>query len=459
MKKNINDAEYSKIKERMLKDINHRARLLSFVFAFAFVLYGISSFEFIAKFNSDLTLWDNILPRVFLNGIPFLIMSLFLQKSRLSNSLKAWVWSLSFPIIFLLACIIQVWPLIVKGHYDLYYYVHGTNLGIVALMFIIIAPPTKFIIALGSALLFFFLLPLITLFALQEQYFMVRYIINDFLIVISTSVFISYKNHKLYSRIIQQDLDKRKNVKKFVGSFVSEAIFEDRLETLTEKKFSSSVLSIDVRGFTRLMKQSNFETTREFVKKYHQRIAQIIESYGGYIQKTAGDGHLITFGINTENEDLSFIPGINNEILKAETRRKSYLTNNTYQAAIQIFIAFESLKNEFNLSEEIQISAAIDYGDISLVMIGDLKSRIEYDIIGLPINRCSRLENYSKEIGSEYHFSRSILIVSEEVYNSLDQKYNFQVRYTKLKPIRDFNEIEYIYFQEFKLTTKLRNIA
>jgi hypothetical protein len=78
----------AKTLELAYRDAIERAISLCSVFAVLFALYGVTSIGFIRKFAPQVTLWNNLWPRVLFCSIPFMILGRFLKGSQRSNRTK-----------------------------------------------------------------------------------------------------------------------------------------------------------------------------------------------------------------------------------------------------------------------------------------------------------------------------------------------------------------------------------
>jgi class 3 adenylate cyclase len=171
---------------------------------------------------------------------------------------------------------------------------------------------------------------------------------------------------------------------------------------------------------------------------------------GGFIHKTHGDGHLISIGLMTEDVDLSDLPGLEGDLKKVTAKRQHQRLENGVKIFEKVFRQFEQLKYEMSISQNICVCAAIDHGDIGLKVLGDPNVRLEFDIEGMTVIRCSRLEAYTKTLRQILVSNSSFLVVSAAAAKFLPLHLGFQTFQTEKSPIKDFPDETRVFYIEFK---------
>src|SRR4051812_39411077 len=61
-----------------------RLRIVTAVISVAYLLFGFASYNFISKFKPDLTLFENVWPRVAFNAFPFILFFFYLTNEKIS---------------------------------------------------------------------------------------------------------------------------------------------------------------------------------------------------------------------------------------------------------------------------------------------------------------------------------------------------------------------------------------
>jgi len=152
---------------------------------------------------------------------------------------------------------------------------------------------------------------------------------------------------------------------------------EGWIEPGTGQTRYAAILHCDLQGFTRLSIEKPANEVIALLAEYQARMVPIIQRNGGTIDKFLGDGILATFGAAVETEHSSA------DCLKA----------------------MEEMLKEAKLWREERIAASLNpqvirftaaSGTILFGAVGD-ESRLEYTVIGEPVNLAAKLDKHAKE--------------------------------------------------------------
>ncbi len=173
-----------------------------------------------------------------------------------------------------------------------------------------------------------------------------------------------------------------------------------------------TIMFVDVRSFTSLAESMKPTETFNFLNSYLKRIGPVIRAHGGFIDKYIGDGIMALFP-----ED----------------------PNNAVRASLEIFEALILYNEHRSRShyQPIDISVGIHRGETILGTIGE-RDRIETTVISDAVNLASRLEGLNRHYGST-------LIVSEDLYQDLDQDIRRNFRRMDRVRVKGKNDSIYIY--------------
>jgi len=69
---------------------------------------------------------------------------------------------------------------------------------------------------------------------------------------------------------------------------------------MAEQRKVVTILFADVVGSTEMAGRSDPEVVRATMARYFQRITEISQSYGGTVEKFAGDAAMVVFGVRLE---------------------------------------------------------------------------------------------------------------------------------------------------------------
>lgn len=137
-----------------------------------------------------------------------------------------------------------------------------------------------------------------------------------------------------------------------------------------------AVLMVDIRGFTTLAGTLSVENLMALLGEYQSRVVPIIQNAGGTIDKFMGDGIMATFGTT----------------LPSETPVADAL-----RAADAIVAEGKSWARERAAlgREQVNIGASVAAGRLLFGAVGD-ETRLEYTVIGDPVNLAAKLEKQNK---------------------------------------------------------------
>lgn len=442
--------EREKVGESLLKGVVSRASIICFLYAISFGLYAFTSFEFLHHFDPSLTLFENTWPRILFNVLPFVAMGFYFRDYQSRPSLKAWIWAVGMPVIFVCACLIHVWPLIWNGWSDLYLYVHAANLFVIATTFIVVSPPPRLMLTQASIFVTVFLVPVGYLLLRSDAKNIFSMAMGDFFIAFSVTIYSSYMVFRLRNKIAILDLRMKKAASPFLGVALTEAIYKQRTELLQNRRARATILKIDIRGYTEFYRKNDQEFVRGFMTGYHGIVSRFVGQTGGYWHKSIGDGQLASYGAMNPETDLSDVPGIEAEVAAAERRKGQDQFDRALMATASISEQFEKLKEEFDVKDELSLGMAIARGDVEIRVQGDGEHRMELDIDGEVVLRCSRLETYTKTIQKELKVKASVVVLSPELSEFADSSsFKPWSTITPDRQVRSFPEIALVHFRVF----------
>ena len=143
---------------------------------------------------------------------------------------------------------------------------------------------------------------------------------------------------------------------------------------------NAAILYVDIRGFTPMAANLDPGLVLKLLTNYQEKMVPIVQKNGGVIDKFLGDGIMATFGASKESE--------------------------TY-AADALRTIDEILEEAANWHGDdvldaiagARINAAAAAGPIVFGVLGN-ETRLEYTVIGAPVNLAAKLEKHNKESGA-----------------------------------------------------------
>lgn len=440
----------------LLREMLKRQSTLALVFGVAFGLYGLTSFEIIKIYKPDLTVWGNIWPRLLFNSLPYFILAWISRRCPWGDQKTATLGMLAFPGIFMLACMIHVWPLMADGHSGLYGYVHGPNVFIFVITLLVLSPAPRLLYLLLGGFLLCFALPVATILLKSGNFSLLKIFINDMLVMLSVTFFLARSIHKTKRRLAVAEHDLKRRVTPFLGQYVASALYENRFDLLRDRRTQGLILSLDIRGFSRLMRDLGPVELNEFLRLYYGLVGRIVHAHGGQVHKSMGDGHLISFGV-MDLPDLSDIPDLADAMAQAEIRRKNELHHQALQAFFAIEKAFIELLQQFPRlpHEGLGLGGGLAFGDVHLAIYGDEAHKREFEISGETVVLSSRLEQYTKVLRAanlDWQHGLFSVLVTCELPQVLEQESATRSWHQLSKlpaPVPDFPQVHSIFYTSF----------
>jgi adenylate cyclase len=191
----------------------------------------------------------------------------------------------------------------------------------------------------------------------------------------------------LAERMVFAERDKRRLRRRFAGVMSPERLqavmdnWEQLLETDRPEK-EAAVLFADVRGFTNatetLMRQGRVSEMVRFLSAYLDAMAQAVFAEGGAIYDVVGDGLMILFGLPEPTSDYA---------LRA------------VRAALRMALATQDLQEVWPLRDQRPMGMGIGLhcGWVVDAIVGRGR-RMEYSVVGDPVNTAARIEQHCKEV-------------------------------------------------------------
>lgn len=157
----------------------------------------------------------------------------------------------------------------------------------------------------------------------------------------------------------------------------------------TEKRYVA-ILFVDVRGFTAFSRERPPEVVVGVLNRFFEAVVGAIAESGGTVNKYLGDGLLAIFGAPVALENPC---------------------GSAVKAALEISKRVRGVNHLFAATgvPALKIGIGIHAGDVVVGSIGSPKHKLEYTVIGDPVNLSSRIEGLNKELGTE-------ILISDEVY-------------------------------------------
>ena len=142
----------------------------------------------------------------------------------------------------------------------------------------------------------------------------------------------------------------------------------------------ASILTTDIRGFTKLARRLDPDELIGALVEYQSRMVPVIQRHGGSIDKFLGDGILATFGAAEPSETHA-----------ADAMRAL--------DALLWEIDDWSAQRESAGGAPLAVGVAVASGPVVFGAVGD-ETRLEYTVIGDAVNLAAKLEKHNKVLAS-----------------------------------------------------------
>ena len=168
----------------------------------------------------------------------------------------------------------------------------------------------------------------------------------------------------------------RNNLARFFSPNLVDRLAGGRHDFEVARESKATVLFVDVVGFTRLMEGQPPQQTIDFLRVFHERMAECIFGHGGTLDKFIGDGVMATFGTPDAQPD-------------DETR--------ALRCALDMVRSVEDWNRGRRTRglPAVRIAVGVHVGPVLMGAIGS-RNRLEYSAVGDTVNVASRLEHLAR---------------------------------------------------------------
>lgn len=142
----------------------------------------------------------------------------------------------------------------------------------------------------------------------------------------------------------------------------------------------AAILNVDIRGFTAMANEMDPSELIRLLYDYESQMVPVIQAHGGNIDKFLGDGILATFGavLPTESYAADALRAVDSLLAAADGW-------NAERSAVG--------------QPPVAVGMAVVTGRIVFGAVGD-DTRLEYTVIGDPVNLCAKLEKHNRTVRS-----------------------------------------------------------
>lgn len=198
---------------------------------------------------------------------------------------------------------------------------------------------------------------------------------------------------------IREEEQMRSRLERFHSPQVIDMILRGSQETkdniMEPKDLTATILFTDINGFTRLSEQMPPREINMVLNEYFSKMTDIIFKYDGTLDKYIGDGLMAVFGAPMEKEDDS---------------------ERAIKAALEMREELSAMMGQEERERKFTFRVGINTGRVVAGNIGS-PMRMDYTIIGDPVNIASRLESIAEP---------SQILIGEETYHLVRDKFKIR---------------------------------
>ncbi len=176
------------------------------------------------------------------------------------------------------------------------------------------------------------------------------------------------------------ELEQSQRMRDLFGRYVSKEVADQVIKNgadLGGENVPATALFADIRDFTTLTESMPAQQVVDILNRYYTRMVDAIVEQGGWVNKFGGDSLLAVFGAPIRQSDHAL-----RAVNAAWAMNRALAEFNAEQIAMGM--------------QPITIGIGISSGDMVAGNVGG-KERLEYTVIGDPVNLAARLESLTKE--------------------------------------------------------------
>jgi class 3 adenylate cyclase len=172
-------------------------------------------------------------------------------------------------------------------------------------------------------------------------------------------------------------LRERERLHEAFGTFVDPDLAERVLEEGTDlggEEVEVSLLMLDVRGFTAMAERADAASVVARLNELYEQVVPVVVRHGGHANKFVGDGMLAVFGAPERLPDHA---------------------DRAVAAALEIADCVDR-----RFGESLKVGVGVNSGEVLVGTVGG-GGRLDFTVIGDPVNTAARVEAATRETGDD----------------------------------------------------------
>ncbi len=220
----------------------------------------------------------------------------------------------------------------------------------------------------------------------------------ELLKAIGSQVSMVIEQSSLNEQIREEEL-MRSRLERFHSPQVIEMILKGgqltKDDIMEPKELTATILFTDIVNFTHLSETMPPRETNIILNRYFSKMTDVIFKYDGTLDKYIGDGMMAVFGAPMEKEDDA---------------------ERAVRAGLEIIRQLADMMKETSKDRRFDIRIGINTGRVVAGNMGSPK-RMEYTVIGDPVNVASRLESIARP---------NQILIGEETFTVVKDKFDIR---------------------------------
>lgn len=174
-----------------------------------------------------------------------------------------------------------------------------------------------------------------------------------------------------------EETQQRKALTRFLPGEIAPRITGSRFDALRRgERRLLTIMFVDIRDSTAIGEAMDPVRLSVFISSFRRRVMRASRAHGGVVDKFIGDGALVLFGLNSDDDGAAAALAAAQDLLA--------------------LIARWNTKRNFNPA--VRIGIGIHTGEAYLGVIG-AEDRLEFTVLGDAVNVAARLEQMTKQVG------------------------------------------------------------
>jgi adenylate cyclase len=202
------------------------------------------------------------------------------------------------------------------------------------------------------------------------------------IIMIASAAFVLVLVARRGRRLLEEavhETTSRLSLTRFVPRELAPLLAEPGMAGLrTGRRQTVAIVFVDMRGSTARAEHTDPERFAVFMSSFRRRVMSAARAHGGMVDKFIGDGALIVFGVPESAPD---------DAARA------------FACAHALVDRIARWNDKHNVQPPVAVGIGVQVGEVFCGVVGDI-DRLEFTVLGDPVNVASRLEKATKEHGT-----------------------------------------------------------